>query len=217
MDLFVGGFLIIFLLGFTIWGALRISRLNSAQQPSPTAPPVSEILLSSPTGGYSGTLTPLPGDGMTPVATGNLAPAVITGTVQTNLTPTPISFESTPGSKFAPIQVYIVAIERAWMRVTVDGKVAFEGRVVQGSAYSFSAEEQIELLTGDAAGLQVYYNQQDLGVLGGFGEVVERVFSIEGVRTATPAVLPTSTPMPTSSTTPSPTPTGTKASPTPTP
>lgn len=217
MDLFVGGFLIIFLLGFTIWGALRISKLHSGQGGSPTAPPVSEILLASPTGGFSINLTPVPTSQTSLLTTTIIAPSIITGTVQAGLTPTAIRFETTPDLRYAPIQVYIVAIQRAWMRVIVDGEVAFEGRVMQGSAYSFAAQEQIDLLTGDAAGLQVYFNQQDLGILGGFGEVAERSFSIEGVKTATPAVMPTSTPMPTNPITPTPTPTRTSKPQTPTP
>jgi len=219
IDLFVGGFLILFLLGFTVWGGLRISRLNSRAEPSPTAPPVSEILLATPTGGMVNAITP------GPTSAGTANPVVITespsitGTVAADLTPTSVVFEPTTGLENAPVQVYIIGVQRAWMRITVDGEVAFEGRVIPGSAYSFAANERIVLLTGDGAGLQVYYNQQDLGVMGAFGEVVERVFSIEGVQTATPAVRPTSTPVPTSPTTPTPTPTGTgqPTSPTPTP
>ena len=66
------------------------------------------------------------------------------------------------------------------MRITVDGEIAFEGRVIPGSVYSFAANDRIEMLTGDGGGLQGYYNQQDLGILGTFGEVVERIFSIQG-------------------------------------
>jgi cytoskeletal protein RodZ len=209
MDLFVGGFLIIFLLGFSIWGALRISRLHSAAAPSPTAPPVSEILLSTDTQGLASAVTPNPSTEVALPPGASLAAPIITTTLQVGASPTQAVFVTTPGLQNAPIQVYVVGIQRAWMRITVDGEVAFEGRVIPGSAYSFSGNERIELLTGDAAGLQVVFNQQDLGILGGFGEVVERVFSIEGVQTATPSVLPTSTPLLTSAATPSPSPTPT--------
>jgi len=221
MDLFVGGFLIIFLLGFTIWGALRISKLHSGQEPSPTAPPVSEILLSTPVEGLSGTPTLISSSVVTAASTAIIDAPIITGTVQVNQNETPFVFESTPALANAPVQVYIVAQQRAWMRITVDGEIAFEGRVIPGSAYSFAGNERIELLTGDGAGLQVYFNQQEIGLLGGFGEVVERIFSIEGVQTVTPAVPPTSTPVPTGTITPTPTPTSTSvpgtSSPTPKP
>lgn len=219
MDLFAGGFLIIFLLGFTIWGALRISALRSRQEPSPTAPPVSEILLSTPEDNLSASLTLIPTNVLSTVSTDFVDASQVPGTAQVNQTEAPITSEPTPGFGDAPIQVYIVAHRRAWMRITVDGEIAFEGRVVPGSAYTFAGKERIELLTGDGGGLQVYFNQQDLGLLGSFGEVVERIFSIQGVQTATPAIPPTSTPVPTGTVTPTPTPTrtGVPGTPSPTP
>jgi len=217
VDLFVGGFLIIFLLAFSIWGALRISKLNSGEEPSPTAPPVSEVLLSTPTDGFLGASTPVPSSEILVGPTSSAESPIITGTIQVDLTTTPVVYQPTTGLANAPVQVYVIAVQRAWMRITVDGEVAYEGRVMPGSAYTFAGNERIELLTGDGAGLQVYFNQQDLGLLGAFGEVVERIFSIEGVQTATPAVPPTRTPVPTSPVSPSPTPTRTGAPGTPTP
>jgi cytoskeletal protein RodZ len=218
MDLFAGGFIIIFLLGFTVWGALRISKLNSAKVPSPTAPPISAILLSTP--GIGVTVTPTPN----PSVVASIVPAVVTGsssittTLSLELTATPVLIASTPGLVNAPIQVNIVASQRAWMRVIVDGKTMFEGRVTPGSAYTFAGNERIELLTGDGSSLRVYFNQQDLGQLGSFGEVVERIFTISGVETATPSVPSTSTPAPTGTVTPTPsvTPKGPTAMPSPT-
>ena len=213
MDLFAGGFLIIFLLGFSIWGALRISALNKEQSPSPTAPPVSEILLSTQDNGS----TTIPATSVVSTIPATLIGAdLITGTLEVAMTETPIVIEPTPGNASAPVQVYIVVHQRAWMKVSVDGEIAFEGRVMPGSAYSFSGNERIEFVTGDGGSLQVYFNQQDLGVLGTFGEVVERIFSIEGIQTATPGLLPTSTTMPTNTPTPTGTPVRRTPSPTPT-
>jgi cytoskeletal protein RodZ len=217
MDLFFGGFLIIFLLGFSIWGALRISSLNSEKEPSPTAPPVSEILLSTPNEGLSGTAILIPSSAVSITPTLMIDTSFITGTVQVVMTETPVVIGSTPGNKNAPVQVYVVANSPAWLRITVDGEIAFQGRVMPGSAYSFAGNDRIELLTGDGASLQVYYNQQDLGQLGSFGQVVERIFSIEGVQTATPAVPFTSTPAPTTTIPPTPTPSPTSGTRTPSP
>ncbi len=219
MDLFVGGFLIIFLLGFSVWGALRISKLNNGEAPSPTAPQVSGALFTTATIDISPDDTPLPGTRVFNPATASVEAPLITSTIQVSQPATQVVFQSTQGLANAPIQVYVVAIQRAWLRITVDGTVAFEGRAVPGSAYSFSGTQEIDLLTGDGGALQVVFNQQDLGILGTFGEVVNRVFTIEGIQTATPPVLPTSTSAPTSPATPSPTPTRTQlpATPTPTP
>ena len=84
------------------------------------------------------------------------------------------------------------------MRVSVDGDVEFEGRVIPGSAYTFAGENQIELLTGNGAALQVFFNETDLGVLGVYGEVVNRVFTTDGLLLPTPTITstPTITPEP---------------------
>lgn len=219
MDLFVGGFFILFLLGFTVWGALRISKLHSSQAPSPTAPSVSDILLTTPTGSLAGTSSLLPATVISTEGTALAETPLVTGTIQALSSAAPNLVASTPGLANAPVQVDVVAVQRAWMRMTVDGNITFEGRVIPGGAYSFAAQDRIELLTGDGAGIQVYFNQQNLGLLGGFGEIIERIFTIAGVQTTTPSVPPTGTPVPTSQATPSATPTGTgvPASPTATP
>lgn len=219
MDLFAGGILIFFLLGFTIWGALRISALRKDQLPSPTAPPVSEILLSTQGNNISATPNLPTGSVSTVVLTGIPASTIITGTLEVDQAATSVVYEPTPGKANAPLQVYVIAQRSVWMRIIVDGETAFEGRVISGSAYSFSGNEYIEFLTGDGGGLQVFYNQQDLGFLGAYGEVVERTFSITGIQTATPGVLPTRTMAPSSTPTPSITPArpGSAATPTATP
>jgi cytoskeleton protein RodZ len=218
MDLFVGGFIIVFLLGFSVWGALRISKLNSAKVPSPTAPSISAILLTTPGGNITGTpsIDPSAVTSVVPTVVNDSSP--ITGTLPLEQSPTPELIVSTPALVNAPVQVNIVANQRAWMRVTVDGETVFVGRVIPGSAYSFAGNERIELLTGDASSLRIYFNQQDLGQLGSFGEVVERIFTLSGVETATPSVPSTSTPAPTGTVTPTPTVTlqGPTATPSPT-
>ena len=102
------------------------------------------------------------------------------------------------------MQVYLVVRQRAWVVVTVDGEVELNGRVIPGSAYLFSGNELVEILTGNGAALQVYFNQQDQGVLGSFGEVVKRAYSPSGEvkPTATATSLPTSTALPTPTITP---------------
>jgi cytoskeletal protein RodZ len=219
MDLFVSGFLIIFLLGFAVWGALRVSALRSNQEASPTAPPVSEVLISTQTQIISTTLDIVPSNTLSTASAEITTTLLVESTAQVFFIETPVTLEPTPVLGNAPVQVVVVARQRAWMRITVDGEVAFQGRVVPGSAYSYAGNDRIVLLTGDGGSLQLYFNQQDLGLLGSYGEVVEKVFSIEGIQTATPAVLPTRTPVPTGTVTPTPTstPTGLPNTPSPTP
>jgi hypothetical protein len=92
-----------------------------------------------------------------------------------------------------PLQVYIVAHQRAWMRVVADDKLKFLGRTIPGNAYAFSGTRRIELQTGNAAALQVYYNTDPLEALGAMGQAVGLVFSQAGIATPTPAFTATST------------------------
>jgi cytoskeletal protein RodZ len=183
-DVLIGGGLAVFLVVFVFWGAIRIFATLNQPQVTPTAPSIVEVLLATPT--PTATDTPIP---VTPTAplpqqlfpTQALATDPVTGAL---LSPQPIS----------GVQVYINVRQRAWMRVLVDGQIEFEGRVVPGSAYSFAGETSVEIQTGNGAALQVLYNGVDLGTLGAFGQVVDRIFSLQGEVTATPTITPTAGP-----------------------
>jgi hypothetical protein len=94
------------------------------------------------------------------------------------------------------VAVYVTVRQRTWMRVTVDGQVVFQGRVLPGSAYAYEGKDTIEILTGNGGGLQLFYNQQDLGIMGEVGQIVQRIFTREGVLTPTPTLTPETTPSP---------------------
>jgi len=79
------------------------------------------------------------------------------------------------------------------VRISVDGEVAFEGRLVPRETRVYQAEDQVEVLTGNAAALRISYNGRDLGLMGDVGEVVSRVYTIAGVVTPTATLPPTPT------------------------
>ncbi|PKO06867.1 MAG: hypothetical protein CVU41_04405 [Chloroflexi bacterium HGW-Chloroflexi-3] len=113
-----------------------------------------------------------------------------------------------------PVQVYIIARQRAYLKVDVDGETVFAGRTVPGNAYEYSGSSSVEILTGNAAALEIIYNLVPVGVIGDIGEVKSLVFtSSTGIITPTPQFSPTPTitlqPSPTlqPSTTPTSTPT----------
>ena len=166
MDLFVGGFLVIFLVGFSIWGAMRISSLNADKQPSPTAPPVSEILLSTPDEGLIGTPAIIPGSAVPISPTLVIDSPLITGTLQVVATESPLVIGPTPGNTNAPVQIYLVANASAWLRIIVDGEIAFQGRVMPGSAYTFAGNDRIELLTGRWFQLAGVLQPTEFGAIG---------------------------------------------------
>ena len=190
-DWIIGALLIAAVAAFIIWGAIRISSFQSTPTPVDTVPSIAEALQMTPEVLLSEipavTDTPLP----EPIET-DLSPGI--GENPTEQNPEEATPETpVPTISDAPVQVYVSVLQRAWMRVTVDGDIEFEGRVIPGSAYPFSGEFQIELLTGNGAALQVFFNETDLGVMGVYGEVVYRVFTPEGVLLPTPTITPTPT------------------------
>lgn len=187
-DLLVGGLLFLILLMFVIWGTARVSGLQD-QEAQETPPSISELLLGTTeiNGLTNQTVTP----SATPAAVQNnglaLPPAPVEGEEIQNTGSLPLSAD--------PVQVYVIANQRVWLRVTVDNRVAFEGRTIPGSAYPFTGKQSIELTSGNAAGIQIVYNQNNLGNLGASGEVLRLIFTAEG--TVVPTPLFTSTPAPT--------------------
>ena len=189
-DLLFGAAMIVVLVALGIWGAGRVltpSREEVALRS--TAPSISEVL--------AGTDAPGSGIGLagTPTAAGVLSSA----TPLTNILAAP-TFAGD-----ANIRLMVVALERTFLRVTVDGEEVFNGRVQPGGSFPFDGEEQVEILTGNGAALRVTFNGRDLGLMGGFGEVVSIIFTPGGVATPTPTVPPTATPTPRVTATPSPT------------
>jgi len=171
------------MVAFVSWGVITIFAMSTEQAPVETAPSIADVLLASPT--PADTHTPEPVTPTTPlqllVFPTQALPTDATGEV-----------ELAPDSQ-GSVQIHVTVHQRAWMRVIVDGEIEFEGRVLTGSAYNYAGESQVELLTGNGAALQVHFNQQDLGFLGVYGQVVERMFTVEGIVTPTPTITLTPT------------------------
>ena len=185
--------LVLVLVAFSVWGVQYVIQRNTEGR-TPTPAMIDALLVPSE-------LAP----GSTPVPTSGLLDL-------DNMTATLQPLETPAGLPTIPeginVQINIIAIERTYLRVIVDGEVAFEGRVTPGTAYPFEAETQIEILAGNGAALRVTYNLRDMGLLGNYGEIVNRIYLRNQVITPTPTVgpSPTITSTPTPSTTPTRTP-----------
>jgi cytoskeletal protein RodZ len=197
-DLIFGGGMVLLLLGMSIWGAARLLSSNGLAEATATeGPSISEVLLASPVGGE----TPTP----------EIVPTSVLelGTVPpTDAPPELPPGTATPLIEFMPasaVQLTIVVMERTYLKVIVDGEVKQDGRVVPGAALKFDGGERIEILTGSGAALQIIFNQQNLGVMGSFGEVVNRIYTVNGIETPTPTPSPTPSITPRQSPTPTPT------------
>jgi len=180
-DLIFGLLLVVMVVALIVWGLGRIFTDQAETVTLPTAPSISDVL--------AGTSNPLPSQEVT------LIPVLDTPVAEVVITPTPeFDLEVPPADSSVPVRVTIVAVERAFMRVMLDGEEAFNGRVVPGAAYTYEATTTIEVLTGNGAALRVTYNGRDLGLLGTFGQVANYIYTANAIVTPLPPVLPTSTP-----------------------
>jgi cytoskeletal protein RodZ len=171
----------------TIWaGALLIGDNQSGLLDTPTIPAVADILLPTSTATATLSVDETPSgeieiDLVQPIEGGN-------GGEGQEATPTPVL---TGNEK---IQLQLNILQRTWVRVKVDNVLAFEGRLIPGSVQIFGGEFRIEVLTGNAGGIEVIYNQQSLGVMGLYGQVISRVYTAQGVATPTSTITLTPTP-----------------------
>ena len=112
------------------------------------------------------------------------------------------------GNTSSRIILQIIANQRAYLRVTADGETVFDGRVMRGNIYEYYGEEKIEIMTGNAAALDVTViqdgRQTQLGVLGVVGQVVNLAFEPDVIitPTVTPSLTPTVTNTPEATETP---------------
>ena len=196
---------VVILIGsITLWaGTLIFGAGGSSAEATATIPGVSDILL--PTSTLSATPE---------------APISTLSEIEVDITPTLEGDEITGDNAEATptlgitgnekVQVQLIILQRTWVRVIVDNILAYEGRLLPGSVKLFGGELSIEVLTGNAAGVEVIYNQRDLGAMGLYGEVIDRVFTAEGIATPTPTISATPTPSDTPEASITPTPTATQ-------
>ncbi len=173
-DLIFGIMMIAILLALAVWGFGRVISTREEQNAQATAPSIVDVLASGP----------LP----TPSPNATFIP------VNETLVSTAPAAEGIPTlSNDANISISVFAVERTFIRVSVDGEVVFEGRISPRETQYYEAFDQIEILTGNAAALRISYNGRDLGLMGGIGEVASRVYTVDGVVTPTATVPPTAT------------------------
>ena len=179
---------VILITTISVWAGLLLFGGNgSGLVNTATIPAVADILLPSSTPSAT-----LPASENTPgeieVALSPTLEEVVVGGNGQEATPT----QALTGNE--KIQLQLNILQRTWVRVTVDNIVAFEGRLISGSVKTFGGELRVEVLTGNAAGVEVIFNQQNLGVMGLYGQVINRIYTAQGVATPTPTITLTPTP-----------------------
>lgn len=185
-DLLFGGGVAIMLLLFAVWGINRVISIRSSAPVGATAPSISDVLVGTPLPTLAQQVTLIPADASVEATSPEATATVAAPTLNANVA----------------VQLQLTSAARTFLRVTVDGRVQFDGRTEPGQVITFQAAKSIEIVTGNAGALQVLYNGRDLGVMGQFGDAMDLIYSAEGVATPTTTPAPTRTPTPKVSPTP---------------
>ena len=181
-DLFITATVVLAVIAVLIWGSSRL--MQSIRQGAEATDDAMTFLIPSET----------------PTIT--YTPAIESTTIPADfLDTTPESETEAPTQPIilglnSEVNLRLVARQRAWIQVLVDGKEAFSGRMLPGEEQTFTGLESVEVTTGNGAGVRVYYNGQDQGTMGDVGQIVARVWTLDGVHTPTPTQTQTPTASP---------------------
>jgi len=97
------------------------------------------------------------------------------------VTPAPQPVAPPPAPVATPVNdVNIKATfsDDCWTRVTVDGDLVFEGMINAGQTFDWKGTQSVNILLGNAGAAQIIMNGQNIGTIGGDGDVVERTFAL---------------------------------------
>jgi cytoskeletal protein RodZ len=176
LDLFFGTLLVGGIIFFMVWGAAQLMNQPEPQTETTNLPEIQEILIGSQTPmGIELTQTPT-----------EEAPAFQLPTA----TPLTVPLDTT-----APIQVVVHARQSVWVKVNADNEEVYQGRMPAGSVEAYTAEEYLDLEAGNAAALEIVYNQTQLDPFSRVGQLLRLRFDANGMQdlSATPPFQPTPT------------------------
>ena len=110
-----------------------------------------------------------------PVLTPKAAPKLDPNTqVQPEATPQFVSQSNNSDT----VSVGINLQERCWLKVMVDGEVAFEGILLEGTQRQWTGKKQVTIRAGNAGGVVISFNNQQQKILGAPGQVEEITYRV---------------------------------------
>lgn len=89
-----------------------------------------------------------------------------------------------------PIELTLEVVETVWVRAVVDGERLFEETLSRGMVKPIRAQEQVELKVGNAGGLLLSLNGQDLPAIGPRGYVRSVTVTPQGIETIEGEAVP---------------------------
>jgi cytoskeleton protein RodZ len=188
-------------------------ELPTLTQPAPTRVLAVSTSTSAPAVGTDGivateaataTSTLEPTSTLTPVPTAT--PTLDSPLVLATPTPEPTSTPTPTPTRAAGVVVTATFVDRVWLQVTIDGQESPGSMYEAGDEEEWTANDTIYMICGNAGGIEVAVNGDELGVLGARAEVVEKLWGPQGEMTPTPIApqgpslgtdgTPTATPVP---------------------
>jgi cytoskeleton protein RodZ len=82
------------------------------------------------------------------------------------------------------VELMLAFEENSWLRVVIDGTPVIEETVPSGETRQFEGDSEIEIRFGNAGGVRVEYNGEDIGTPGTRGQPVTVTFTQDGVEGA---------------------------------
>jgi cytoskeletal protein RodZ len=93
-------------------------------------------------------------------------------------TPQPTAGPTATNPAARQVEVELRTTARAWVRATVDGRLALEETLPAGQVHRWTGQQMIALRVGNGAGVDVTVNGQRVGPLGPAGQPVDREFTL---------------------------------------
>jgi transcriptional regulator with XRE-family HTH domain len=94
--------------------------------------------------------------------------------------PPPVS-DKPSGMEEKGISLGIKTVERTWVEIQIDGQPVREATFQPGESFTYRATNRIEILLGNAGGLEMTLNERPLEKIGKSGEVVSVILTPQGV------------------------------------
>jgi hypothetical protein len=136
----------------------------------------------------SATNTPTSEPTPTATATLNVPLVIATPTPEPTSTPTP-----TP-TRTEGVIVQARFVDRVWLQVSIDGEDSPGEMFETGQEREWTAQDTVYVICGNAGGMEVTVNGEDLGLLGERAEVVEKTWGPQGEIVSSPETTATPTP-----------------------
>jgi len=123
----------------------------------------------------------------------NAALLLPTVTPTPSSTPTPVPPTGTPTPiVYNAVTVEIIITQPSWTQILADDVKVFEGVLQPGDNRIWTGQRRVAVRVGNAGGVEVIVNGQSQGILGGEGEVVDRIYEkVDDPAQLTPTPEPT--------------------------